>query len=75
MTPQTGRALLALPTTMAAKTEELRAWASKARENGIIDVKFFPGKSVEASADRAAEAALALLVGNAYEEELTDETI
>lgn len=47
-----------------SKVEELCEWAKReATDNGLVDVRFFPGVNPDAALEDAAAAALSLLNG------------
>jgi len=60
---------------MTTKVDELRDWATSAKGEGLIDVKFYPGSNREGDLGVAAGAALALLKGTTLDEDVTDQEL
>ena len=58
-----------------SKVNELRDWATSAKGEGLIDVKFYPGPQREADLELAADVALTLLSGSPHEEDISDKVL
>ncbi len=58
-----------------SKIEELQAWEARAKREGLVDVKFYPGPRRETNLEAAAAAALTLLAGSPYEEDVSEDNL
>ncbi len=58
-----------------SKVDELRAWEQTAKSEGLVDVKFYPGARREPNLEAAAAAALVLLAGSPYEEDVSEKNL
>jgi hypothetical protein len=58
-----------------SKVDELRTWEERALSEGLVHVNFYPGDRQNGDLELAATTALALLQGNALEEDVSDQEI